>query len=238
MLTKKLVKLFAKTFAKSVSLPDTTITYHKGGVVELTREGITNYYHFTKTKNELVVLVRWDVGDDPELNHRVLLRLPKQLLSDIADRLKVGNCVAKHLMRLLADAIVTDFFSPTPVLFGRYTGRDKLYCEADGEVMSAVAETISRRVGMLSKFNVELNGLSHYHISIDNKPFAYPYNNLTLYQQGDCIVVTVCKVNEDFYKLDFTYTLCKSYCTKSIAELTELVEDVIKAHDSFKDIND
>lgn len=226
MLTKKLVKLFAKTFAKSVSLPDTVVTYHKGGVVELTREGITNYYHFTKTKDELIVLVRWDVGDDSELNHRVLLRLPERLLSDIVNRLKVGNYVAKHLMRLLADAIVTDFFSPTPVLFGRYTSGDKLCCEADGDLVPVVAETISRRVGKLSSFNVELNGLKHYHIN--NKPLTYPYNHLTLYQQGDCIIATVCKVDEDLRKLDFTYTLCKSYCTKYIAELTELVEDVVK----------
>lgn len=49
MLTKKLVKLFAKTFAKSVSLPDTVVTYHKGGIVEMSREGLTKYYYFIKT---------------------------------------------------------------------------------------------------------------------------------------------------------------------------------------------
>ena len=49
MLTKKIVKQFAKTFVNSVELPDIIITYHKGGIVEMSREDVIKYYYFIKT---------------------------------------------------------------------------------------------------------------------------------------------------------------------------------------------
>lgn len=226
MLSKKLVKLFAKTFAKSVELPDTVVTYHKGGIVEMSREDVTKYYYFIKTPLNLIVAVGDELMDKRKVKGYTLLNLPEVVATCGLSKPYTEYYVFRNTLRLLTDAIVMDFFSPTPVSFGNYTGGDELCCEATGDIISAVEETISRRVGKLSSFNVELSGLKHYHIN--NNPLTYPYNHLILYQQGDCIIATVCKVEEDLRKVDFTYTLCKSYCTKSIAELTELVEDVIK----------
>lgn len=242
MLTKKLVKLFAKTFANSVELPDTTITYHKGGIVEMSREGLTKYYYFVRTllldseTHNLLVAV------DDELQHKykfkghVLVRLPEVVVTGGSNRLQTDDYMFKSTLRLLTEAIVMDFTAPAPLRLTSDVTQPYYYYTAPNGVLSILENSIRKRVGILDSFiNADLSGVYRYFIR--DKAWEQSSTDLTIYHHGEFIVATVSKTHDNWDGVKFDYRLCKHYNTNSISELKELVVDVIKAHDSFKELN-
>lgn len=227
MLTKKLVKLFAKTFAKSVSLPDTVVTYHKGGIVEMSREGVIKYYYFIKTPLNLIVKVKG----------YTLLNLPEAVATCCSNKLQTDDYVFKTTLRLLTEAIVMDFIAPAPLCLTSDVSQPWFYYIAPNGILSILENSIRKRVGILDSFiNADLSGMYRY--LIRNKAWEQSGTDLNLYHHGEFIVATVSKTHDNWDGVKFDYKLCKHYNTNSISELKDLVVDVIKAHDSFKELND
>lgn len=237
MLTKKLVKLFAKTFAKSVSLPDTVVTYHKGGVVELTREGVIKYYYFIKTPLNLIVAVS-DVSENKcKVKGYTLLNLPEAIATCCSNKLQTDDYVFKSTLRKLTEAIVMDFTAPAPLRLTTDVTQPYYYYTAPNGVLSILENSIRKRVGILDSFiNADLSGMYRY--LIRDEAWEQSGTDLNLYHHGEFIVATVSKTHDNWDGVKFDYKLCKHYNTNSISELKDLVVDVVKAHDSFKDIND
>ena len=233
MLTKKLVKQFAKTFVKSVELPDTTLTYHKGGIVELSCDGVDSYYYFIKTTHDLVVVVTDDVDDNPKFLGRVLIKIPVTTILAGDGKLETNDYQFKYVLRVLADVIATDFFSPSPLDFGRCMLYPKGWNDCSSSVMFVVANSIKKRVPVFDTFNIYLDGLLHY--GIRDEGWHQSGTDLTLYRKGNYIVATVREIYEEWDVLHFKYGLCEYYDVNSISDLSKLVEDVLEAH---KDLND
>ena len=225
MLTKKLVKSFAKSFTKAVELPDTTVSYHKGGVVGLCNKDFDFYYHFIKTKNGLVVAV---TDDNPKFLGRVLIKIPAVAILASVDKIETNDYQFKYILRVLVDAIVTDFYSPLPLEFGRCMLYPKGWYDSDSSVMSVVANSIKTRVSVFDTYNMELYGLLNY--GIRDEPWHQSGTDLTMYRQDNYIVVTVRVIQEKFDTLHFGYKLCEHYDINSISELSKLVEDVVETH--------
>lgn len=228
MLSKKLVKTFAKSFAKSVELPDTTVSYHKGGVVGLCNKDLDFYYHFIKTTHDLVVVVTDDVDDNPKFLGRVLIKIPVTTILAGDGKLETNDYQFKYVLRVLADAIVTDFFSPSPLDFGRCMLHPKGWNDCSSSVMFVVANSIKKRVPVFDTFNIYLDGLLHY--GIRDEGWHQSGTDLTLYRKGNYIVATVRLIRENFDGLHFKYGLCEYYDINSISELSKLVEDVVETH--------
>ena len=230
MLTKKLVKLIAKTFANSVSLPDTTITYHKGGIVEMSREDVIKYYYFIKTPLNLIVAVSDVLEDKRKVKGYTLLNLPEAVATCCSNKLQTDDYAFKSTLRLVTETIVMDFIAPTPLCLRFY------YISPNG-ILSILENSIRKRVGILDSFiNADLSGVYRY--LIRNKAWEQSGTDLNLYHHGEFIVATVSKTHDNWDGVKFDYKLCKHYNTNSISELKDLVVDVIKAHDSFKELND
>ena len=229
MLTKKLVKQFAKSFAKAVELPDATVSYHKGGVVGLCNKGLDFYYHFIKTTHDLAVVVTDNLGDNSKLYGRVLIKIPVTTILAGDGKLETNDYQFKYVLRVLADAIVTDFFSPSPLDFGRCMLQPKGWSVcSSSSVMFVVANSIKKRVPVFDTFNIYLDGLLHY--GIRDEPWHQSGTDLTMYCQDNYIVVTVRVIQEKFDTLHFGYKLCEHYDINSISELSKLVEDVVETH--------
>lgn len=237
MLTKKLVKLFAKTFAKSVSLPDTVVTYHKGGIVEMSREDVIKYYYFIKTPLNLIVAVSDVLEDKCKVKGYTLLNLPEAIATCCSNKLQTDDYVFKSTLRLLTEAIVMDFTAPAPLCLTADVSQPSFYYTAPSTILTVLANSIKKRVGVFNNFvNVELGGMYSY--VIRDEAWEQSGTDLNLYHHGEFIVATVSKTHDNWDGVKFDYKLCKHYNTNSISELKDLVVDVIKAHDSFKDIND
>lgn len=237
MLTKKLVKLFAKTFVSSVELPDTVVTYHKGGVVELTREGVTKYYYFIKTPLNLIVAVSDVLEDKCKVKGYTLLNLPEAIATCCSNKLQTDDYVFKSTLRKLTEAIVMDFTAPAPLRLTTDVTQPYYYYTAPNGVLSILENSIRKRVGILDSFiNADLSGMYRY--LIRDEAWEQSGTDLNLYHHGEFIVATVSKTHDNWDGVKFDYKLCKHYNTNSISELKDLVVDVVKAHDSFKDIND
>lgn len=227
MLSKKSVKRFAKSFTEAVELPDTTVSYHKGGIVGLCNKGLDLYYHFIKTTHDLVVVVTDTVDDNPKLHGRVLINLPAVAVTDGNRDLKDTDYQFKYAVRVLTDAIVTDFYSPMNIEFGRCMLYPKELYELKNGVMSVIVNSIKTRVTVFDVFNMELNGLLHY--GIRSEPWHQSGIDLLLYRQGKYIVSTVRKIYDED-ELRLKYVVCGNYDVNSLAELAKLVEDVLDAH--------
>lgn len=227
MLTKKIVKQFAKSFVNSVKLSDTTITYHKGGIVEMSREGVIKYYYFIKTPLNLIVKVKG----------YTLLNLPEVVATCCSNKLQTDDYVFKATLRLLTEAIVMDFIAPAPLCLTSDVSQPWFYFIAPKGILSILENSIRKRVGILDSFiNADLSGMYRY--LIRNKAWEQSGTDLSLYHHGEFIVATVSKTHDNWDGVKFDYKLCKHYNTNSISELKDLVVDVIKAHDSFKELND
>lgn len=237
MLTKKLVKLFAKTFAKSVSLPDTTITYHKGGIVEMSREDVIKYYYFIKTPLNLIVAVSDVLEDKRKVKGYTLLNLPEAVATCCSNKLQTDDYVFKSTLRLMTEAIVMDFIAPAPLCLTSDVSQPCFYYIAPNGILSILENSIRKMVGILDSFiNADLSGMYRY--LIRDKAWEQSGTYLNLYHHGEFIVATVSRTHDNWDGIKFDYRLCKHYNTNSISELKDLVVDVVKAHDSFKDLND
>ena len=227
MLTKKLVNQLAKSFAKVVELPDTTVSYHKGGVVGLCNKDFDFYYHFIKTKNGLVVAVTDDADDNPKFLGRVLIKIPAVAILAGVDKIETNDYQFKYILRVLIDAVITDFYSPMNVEFGRCMLYPKGWYDSSSSVMSVVVNSIKTRVPVFDTFNIYLDGLLHY--GIRGESWHKNGIDLTLHRKGNYVTATVRKIHDED-ELRFKYHLCGSYDVNSLSELTKLVEDVIDAH--------
>ena len=237
MLTKKLVKLFAKTFVSSVELPDTTITYHKGGIVEMSREDVIKYYYFIKTPLNLIVAVSEELEDKRKVKGYTLLNLPEVIATCCSNKLQTDDYVFNSTLRLLTEAIVMDFTAPAPLRLTTDVTQPYYYYTAPNGILTVLENSIRKRVGILDSFiNADLSGMYRY--LIRDEAWEQSGTDLNIYHHGEFIVATVSKTHDNWDGVKFDYKLCKHYNTNSISELKDLVVDVIKAHDSFKDIND